>query len=379
MKIEKTLFGRMLVFAAGLPVLLCADLAALCKDTGADQLRKIVQSHTLDITHEKRIDINHDGIRERVRLHPNMGSRVRLDEIEIHTMKGARVPYEAYEPAAFTATRDVIAYEGRYYVAHYDDPDKKILHYVTYLDPQMHERALCVLDPDKKKRTDVESQDMLTVFDKKISLDAHTPAVLQLREEKTDHTLAQIPAEILIRYDINGTTRQYRFVDNAGKFPVFYFNTPTLHTDIDKRVNLVNRVNVFDADDDGNNEIFVYGTSSYGGSGMVGKVFVFHKNAQGEIEKIGEVEARDNFEIEYIQKENIIVVAQFIWGEGEGHYGDRHYYQIDAYALGDHLKRIPLMKTQKRYLDFNRTVIEDNIDTILNVYRKSQKHHTKKY
>ena len=371
MKIDAKMFRRTLVLVMGLPVLLFSDFATLCKDVENEKLKEIVRVHTVDLRQEKRVDINQDGIKEKVLLHPNMGSQVRLDEIEIYSMKGEKLPFEAYEPAAFTATHDLIAYQERYYVAHYADPDRKQLQYITYIDAQMHEKPVCILHADKQRSVEENQTAFQTVFQKNITLDAQTSALLQLKEEKTDQTLAEKPAKVLMDYDINGTKKRYLFTDTSKKFPILYFDAPTLNTKIDKRVNLVNRVNVFDTNDDGNNEIFVYGTSHYGGSGLVGKVLVFHKNIKGDIEKMGLIEARDNFEMEYLKKENIIVRAQFIWGEGEGHYGDKHHYQIDIYELNNHFRHIPLMTTTKKYNDFNRTVIEDNIDSILKRYKNN--------
>jgi len=77
MKIDAKMFRRTLVLVMGLPVLLFSDFATLCKDVENEKLQEIVWVHTVDLRQEKRVDINQDGIKEKVLLHPNMGSQVR--------------------------------------------------------------------------------------------------------------------------------------------------------------------------------------------------------------------------------------------------------------------------------------------------------------
>jgi len=175
MKIDIKMFRRTIVLVIGLPVLLFSDFATLCKDAENEKLKEIVRAHTVDLRQEKRLDINQDGIKEKVLLHPNMGSQVRLDEIEIYTMKGEKLSYEAYEPAIFTATHDLIAYQDRYYVAHYADPDRKQLQFITYFDTQMHEKPVCILHADKQRNVEENQTGFQTVFQKNIAFDAPIP------------------------------------------------------------------------------------------------------------------------------------------------------------------------------------------------------------
>ena len=360
---------QIVALCIGLSSIAFSDLTSLCKDASQEELKELVRTHMLDIHQKKILDINQDGINEQVVLHDNIGSKVRLDELDIYTVKDKRINYEGYEPAAFTQTRELFTYEGKYYVAHYYDVKKEILQYITYFDSQMREKALCTLPVEESHKTEFR-----TVFQKPIALDSQTQATLTLQEEKTEQELLEEPAKILIDYESNGTKKQYIFTDKEKKFPLLYFDGLTLNTKIDKRVNLIGSVNCFDSDGNGNNEIFVYGTSHYGGSGLVGKVAVFHKNTKGEIEALGMVEGRDNFEINYIKKENIIVLAQYIWQLGvEGHYGDSHHYQLSVYELEDHLKEIPLFTTQKKYNDRNSSVIKDTLESVLAHYNQHKK------
>jgi len=214
-----------------------------------------------------------------------------------------------------------------------------------------------------------------TVFQKKIFLDKNTTGELVLQEESFQ-TLAEEPAKILINYEVNGTKKEYLFRDSSKKFPILYFDKPTYNTKIDESVNLVNSVNIFDIDSDGTNEMFLYGTSHYGGSGLVGKLLVLKKNKRGNVAKIGIIEAHDNFEMHYIKEENIIVAAQYIWRQGiEGHYGDTHRYKLDVYTLNDRLKKIPIYITEKKYNDQNSSIIDDNLEIVLAKYRIYNKNH----
>ena len=204
-RIDVKILRHTMVLVIGLPVLLFSDFSTLCKDTKNEKLQEIVRSHTVDISQEKRLDINQDGIKEKVLLHPNMGSQVRLDEIEIYTTEGEYLSYNAYEPAAFTATHDLIAYQDKYYVAHYADPYRKQLQYITYFDMQMHEKPVCILHVEKQKDVKKTQRGFQTVFQKNIALKSNTSAILQLKEDKTDQPLEMKPAKIIINYDMNRT------------------------------------------------------------------------------------------------------------------------------------------------------------------------------
>lgn len=217
-----------------------------------------------------------------------------------------------------------------------------------------------------------------TVYNKKIHIAKHIDVELILKEEKSKHLLEE-PAKIIINYDLNQTHTSYTFDDNSTNFPILYFDNLSLNYDLQKSVQLVNSVNVLDVDNDGKNEIFVYGTSHYGGSGLVGKVVVFKYIKPDKIKKIAIIKATDNFEIKYFPKENIIVVAQYIWRMGiEGHYGDKHAYQFFVYDIKNNFQRIPLFISHKKFNDQNRHIIEDNLDEIIAKYKSYIKQHLSK-
>lgn len=218
------------------------------------------------------------------------------------------------------------------------------------------------------------------VFNHNIYLDKKSEASLKLYEEKTQ-SFAQNPAKIVIEYIANNKKEQYSFSENLNhsnkyylstnseSFPIFYFKNITFNNKKKRIVNLVDSVNVFDIDGNGNNEVFVYGTSHYGGSGSFGKVVIFEKDGDKIIQKAPIIEANDNYEIKYYREKNIIIVAQYIWRGGiEAHYGDSHKYKFYIYEIDNSFRKIPILLSQKKIHDEDKNIIEQNLENILIKY-----------
>lgn len=214
------------------------------------------------------------------------------------------------------------------------------------------------------------------VFEHSVNLNKNNNAILKLYEENAK-SLASIPAKIIIEENnkkytfVESSTNKFKyyFSTHSKDFPLFYFKNTTFNNQKNNIVNLVGGVNVFDIDNNGNNEVFVYGTSHYGGSGSYGKVLIFEKNKDAIILKAPIIEANDNYEIKYYQKENIIIVAQYIWrGNIEAHYGDLHRYKFYIYEINNDFKKIPIFLSKKKFNDENTKIIEDNLADILYKY-----------
>lgn len=218
------------------------------------------------------------------------------------------------------------------------------------------------------------------VFEQKIHLNKNSIAYLKLYEENYE-SLAKKPAKIIIEHMVGGEKKEYSFSEvltdsnkyylstSSESFPIFYFKNITSNSKKNSIVDLVDSINVFDIDDNGNNEIFVYGTSHYGGSGSFGKVIIFEKDGDEIIQKASIIEANDNYEIKYYREENIIIVAQYIWRSGiEAHYGDYHRYKFYIYEIDTGFKKIPILLSQKKIHDEDENIIKQNLEDILTKY-----------
>ncbi len=212
------------------------------------------------------------------------------------------------------------------------------------------------------------------VVDKNLILGKDFIVNLKLLEEDYKD-FASKGAIVKIRYiDNNFKEKEFTFSqndkDDEASWPLFYFNNRKVVTNPKNSIiNLVQGVTLIDLDNDGFKEIIVYGTSSYGGSGFIGKVLIIGKVRDSIKLKAPIIEAYDNFEILYFKEQNLIVVSQYIWRSGkEAHYGDKHRYFIDIYEVNNHYKKIPLMVTKKRYSDEGSSVILQLKRDILNKY-----------
>jgi len=225
------------------------------------------------------------------------------------------------------------------------------------------------------------------VYKHEVFLNSTEKGILKLYEENTS-TLAEHPAKIVIEYQINGAKKEfvfseafankdkYYFSENSKRFPIYYFKNIEFNSQKKKIVDLTKGINVFDTDGNKNNEIFIYGTSHYGGSGFFGKVVILEKNNDTIKLKAPIIEANDNFEIKYFKDRNIIIVAQYIWRNGvEAHYGDKHLYKFYIYEIDNGYKKIPIFLSKKMINDEIKNIIEENIDDILNkfdIYKKGK-------
>jgi len=221
--------------------------------------------------------------------------------------------------------------------------------------------------------TFLNGTEYISVFQQQLKLNKETNVTLILQQEKSDNLLVN-PAKIIISYNKNATRKKYIFEDNCTKFPILYVHDTFQNKHHSSIISLVNTVNILDMDDDGTNEIFIYGSSHYGGSGLMGKVAIFKYDKAKTIHLLGVISATDNFEIQYLKQEHIIILAQYIWRSGiEGHYGDKHKYQFYIYEYKDKLKKIPIYLSNKKINDRNNHIIQDNLSTILKKYKAYKK------
>lgn len=206
------------------------------------------------------------------------------------------------------------------------------------------------------------------VFNQKIKLDKNSEAILTLREEDTLEQNSNV-ARIVLNYSIYGKKKRYEFTDTSDYFPIYHFNKHAYNFKKRNIVDLTNGVNVFDVDNNGNNEIFIYGSSDYGGSGYFGKLIILEKNNSEIVQKTKIIKASDNFEIKYIKSDNIIIVAQYIWRNCiESHYGDKHYYKYIIYDIKKNFLKIPLLISKTKISDTYNNIIERDLIEIRKKY-----------
>ena len=216
-----------------------------------------------------------------------------------------------------------------------------------------------------------------TVFTQKIYLDKHCTGELSLQVGELDY-LAKDPAKIIINYEVASKTKQYIFSDTSKKYPIYYFDKMLVNTKKSKIVNLTNSINIFDINNDGKNEIFIYGRSYYGINGYVGKVVILEENAYNAIQEIGIIETTNLSEIKYIEKENIIVVAQSIWDTKSVEYSkNAHRYKIDIYEIANKFNKVSILTTEKKYSDKNSSIIINILDKVLSKYDTYKKKYKK--
>ena len=212
-----------------------------------------------------------------------------------------------------------------------------------------------------------------TVLTEKIPLDQNHTGTLSLQMGHKTY-LADQPARILIDYENNGTKKQFLFSDTATKFPIYYFDKMSIHSTKDALVDLTNQINLFDTNNDKKNEIFVYGNSYYGINGYVGKVVILTQDQNSTIKPMGLITTFNLAKIYYIKRENIIVVAQALWGsKTEESSKHKHHYQIDVYEMAYGLKKIPLFITERNYSDQHGFIIKDVIERIITQYNLKRK------
>lgn len=219
----------------------------------------------------------------------------------------------------------------------------------------------------------IHAVELRTVFNQSIDLGENQTGELSLLVGELEY-LAQDPAQIIIDYEVNATKKQFLYTDTSKKFPIYYFDKMLVNTKKDKIVDLSNKINIFDINNDGKNEIFIYGRSYYGMNGYVAKVVMLQQDKDNIIRQIGLIQTTNLSEIQYIEKENIIIVAQSIWGtQLEEHSKNMHRYEIDIYEIKNKLNKVSILTTQKKYNDQNSSVISDVLDRALSKYSTYQK------
>ena len=220
----------------------------------------------------------------------------------------------------------------------------------------------------------IQAGELHTVFNQSIDLSKNKTGKLSLLVGEREY-LALNPALIMIDYEANATKRQFLFTDTATSknFPIYYFDKMSVNTKKDKIVNLSNKINIFDINDDGKNEIFIYGRSYYGINGFVDKVVILQQDKDNIIQLMGLIQTTDLSEIKYIESENIIIVAQSIWesqwgSQLEEYSRNKHRYEIDIYEINNKLHKVPIFTTDKKYNDQNGSVISDVLDRAISKY-----------
>jgi len=228
----------------------------------------------------------------------------------------------------------------------------------------------------KTKSKQFNKQERKTVQEVEVPISKEIKAHLTLKMGYKDY-LATIP--VLIKIDVKYPDTNATFtMMNFGKFATYYFEKMPVNLEKKDIVELNDKINVFDINGDGLNEIFIYGSSYYGVNGYVGKLTVLSPNKYKDIRQLPDITTFNLAKIYYLKKDNIIVVAQAIWGTKEQERNkNSHKYSIDAYEA-DSFKKTTLFKTDKSFKDENGFSIESVIDKIHSKYKMLQKIKTTK-
>ena len=185
--------------------------------------------------------------------------------------------------------------------------------------------------------------------------------------------MSKEPAKLKIT-SLDGTTELYSFQDKSKDFKINHFDELKFNTQLKKLVNLKSSVNVFDADDNGKNEIFVYGASYQTMGDSVGKLLILEKEKDGIVQQAPLIEASNNFEMKYYAKESLIIVAQNIQRSGiEVRLGDSYTYQFYIYDVKDNFKKLPILLSKEKLDSNKKNLIDKSLNKILSKYHQYQK------
>jgi len=116
---------------------------AVCQDFLDSDMRKLMLV-PLKLGEKKNIDINNDGIEEKVRLELS-GHDIPSTVLDIYDQNNKDIYYkiEHYENVRFDRRMQILFYQGYYYIVHYYDAYEKFPTYITYIDSKNSEHPLC--------------------------------------------------------------------------------------------------------------------------------------------------------------------------------------------------------------------------------------------
>lgn len=177
-------------------------------------------------------------------------------------------------------------------------------------------------------------------------------------------TVREKPAIVEMHSRHDGKNYDFRCSDPDPAWPVYEFSTETVEQSHPTLLRLDGLV-VHDLDRDGVKEILLYGLSTHGGSGALGRCLVIGLDPEGGFKSRTSLSGTDNFQFWYDTRTATFLVAQFVWRMGrEAHYGDAHAYVIQAFDPAQDPAPWKLDFTRKKYSDEAGVPIDELIDAL---------------
>ncbi|MBP7864885.1 MAG: hypothetical protein KA419_02965 [Acidobacteria bacterium] len=183
-----------------------------------------------------------------------------------------------------------------------------------------------------------------------------------VEDVREEGAVREKPAIVELRSHHEGKNYVFRCSDPDPGWPVYEFSTELAGQTHPTLLRLDGLV-VHDLDRDGTREILLYGLSSHGGSGMLGRCMVIGLDKDTGFKARTSFSGTDNFQFWYDTQNATFLIAQFVWRMGrEAHYGDAHAYVIEAFDPALDPAPWKLDFTKKKYGDEDGVPIDTLID-----------------